>query len=248
MAVKAHGYVLLTTTQRKNLLERHSLDWNPYRHPAPENFRIPAIVKDYVDPGFHFEPKMAPRMRHQLLEFHKVGILLNDVKRINYLNGVFCDFGNSWTVPHFMLDETLHPGRLKDIQEDARADLIYFDVMVDKWNEEFPHKPIWERCLSNFDYHGKLRGGLSRRTEWPLKCLPSKYDWKAAQRARTAQQRTTTERQQESETEKRGQGPVNQRKASKPAKASARPQEKRSRQPNRVQKSTRTTRHKPKRA
>lgn len=169
IAVRAHGYVLLTRTQREDVQSVATIDWDPDRYGVPEDYRVPAIVKDYVDPSFHFLPRMIPNMIRHMKKFHRVGILLHDVKKMNYLNGLFCDFSYAWTVPHFMMDDEHGPVSFDEVYDDAVYDFADFDHMIDVWNEEHPEQRIWRRLLPNQTYQeDKLRGGF-RTDQWPLR-------------------------------------------------------------------------------
>lgn len=240
MAVRAHGYVLLTPKQKAGLLERHTMDFEPYNaDEIPEAHRIPAIVKDYVGSDVPFVPSMIPKMMRHVKEFHKIGILLHDVKSMNYLNGLFCDFSYSWTAPHFMMDKHDPRARLSVDADDAYSDFVYFDAMIDEWNEDYPRKHIWHRFLRNVDYKRERLRHKGWDSPPPLRWIPADYDWQAAKEARMAQQGSP---KGATKTKSRARSTPAKRATSAQSDKAAKSKPKRPIRVNRVQKSHKTKR------
>lgn len=142
LAVRAHGYVLLTKDQEKHITEvlGEYVDWE--NHPEPlscsglftrmevhRHEPLRAIVKDYVESSGPWVASQVPQMYADLEELHKLGILVRDIHQGNYLEGKLVDFSMAWTMYHICIDRAT-PAGVKEIRsQDPRR----FENMVDEW-------------------------------------------------------------------------------------------------------------------
>ncbi|KAH6658027.1 kinetochore Sim4 complex subunit FTA2-domain-containing protein [Truncatella angustata] len=187
VAVGCHGYLLLTRNQEDELARRGLDDWVDRFYEDEDNYPVErgpirAIVKEYIEDGEPFRRPMVPRMQRDFLALHRCGIAHRDTWAKKFRGGKVVDFSTSWTVPHHMLDLAggdRSPGR---IYEHAGLDAIYFDRMIDEWNERHGYM-IWSRITPNVMYYKRLRGWRGR---WDTRSLrdmmkvhPADYDWEA---------------------------------------------------------------------
>lgn len=144
LAVRAHGYVLLTKDQEKHITEALTefVDWE--NHPEPLSCSGPfrrweahrreplrAIVKDYVEPPAPFTASQVPQMYADLAELHKLGILVRDIHQGNYLGGKLVDFSVAWTMQHICF-ERASPAGIKEVRSEEP---YKFEEMIDHWAE-----------------------------------------------------------------------------------------------------------------
>lgn len=153
LAVRAHGYVLLTKDQEEYITELSDeyVDWE--NHPEPLGCSGPfkrweihrheplrAIVKDYVESSGPWAAAQIPQMYADLEELHKLGILVRDIHPGNYLKGKIIDFSMAWTMPHICF-ERASPAGIKEVRS---MEPYKFEQMVDDWThwyEEEIEKP-----------------------------------------------------------------------------------------------------------
>lgn len=105
LAVRAHGYLLLDSRQEAELTQRGlhcELDEdNPWcRDEHNRSTPLRAIVKDLVDGDDPFTASQVPDMWEDLENLHRLGILVHDIRVLNYLGGKPVDFSRAWTTPH----------------------------------------------------------------------------------------------------------------------------------------------------
>ncbi|KAH6842894.1 kinetochore Sim4 complex subunit FTA2-domain-containing protein [Chaetomium sp. MPI-CAGE-AT-0009] len=117
LAVRAHGYLLLTPEQEFEVIKRsaktHPDDPDPEDNPDPwyrmdeplaHGRPVHAIVKDLATDPNPFSADHVSRMCSDLEDLHKLGILVRDIKINNYLGGKLVDFSRAWTMPNPSLD------------------------------------------------------------------------------------------------------------------------------------------------
>ena len=112
LAVRAHGYLLLTPRQAAEVekrsagpkysqeeYEKNGVDfWG--RDPERRHSPVRAIIKELVSPQDPFTPEKVPQIWNDLEDIHKLGILVRDINTFNYLGGKIIDFSRAWTTPH----------------------------------------------------------------------------------------------------------------------------------------------------
>ncbi len=89
--------------------------------PLMANCPVRAIVKDLVGPEvFFFEPEHIGQMAEDLETFHRLGVLVRDIRVGNYLDGKLVDLSRSWTMPHptleYISEATLRRNRVWEPQ------------------------------------------------------------------------------------------------------------------------------------
>ncbi|KAK7728804.1 hypothetical protein SLS63_006412 [Diaporthe eres] len=148
LAVRAHGYVLLTKGQEEHItavLDEY-VDWEDHRSglfKRMEDHRhepLRAIVKDYVESTVPWAASQVPQMYPDLEELHKLGILVSVFDQGNYLGGKLVDFSMAWTVYHICIDRAL-PVSVNVLRS---CEPSRFEGMVDgwaRWNQEKIEKP-----------------------------------------------------------------------------------------------------------
>ncbi|KAK1771498.1 kinetochore Sim4 complex subunit FTA2-domain-containing protein [Phialemonium atrogriseum] len=204
LAAKCHGYFFLKEEDEKVLEDKYGLDPSAWdiddaRKDASSKdgqYRpIRVLVKDFVPGDIDFHPRQIPRMLQDLISIQNLGLVVGDMKRDAYVNGVLVDFSHSMTTPHPAITPGMAPGicdRLVAEQafHNSRGDFQEFDWIIDYWNNNDGLKRgfIWHRALANYRYVGKIRSkdpakkiprahkldGLVSR------CNPRVYDWKAS--------------------------------------------------------------------
>lgn len=144
--MRAHGYLLLTREQERDVTERlHQdyVDWENHpdhldcagvfpRWEAHRQERLRAIVKDYVPDSGWMQPWTAsqiPQMHAHLERLHELGIVFRDLHAGNYLRGKLVDFSMVWTMYPPGLDRATPAGVLRWRKRDPEA----FEGMIDQW-------------------------------------------------------------------------------------------------------------------
>jgi hypothetical protein len=147
LAVKAYGYLLLTSQQEAEVTERARgiyypppvdpdapLDgtnpWN--RWEEHRGLPVRAIVKEFVTTHEPFSSAQVPDLWKDLEDLHSLGILVRDIGVGNYLGGKLIDFSRSWTMPHPCL-EYIHPDTLCDVRQEEPLSL---DGAIVDWGIE----------------------------------------------------------------------------------------------------------------
>ncbi|KAH9906648.1 kinetochore Sim4 complex subunit FTA2-domain-containing protein [Xylariomycetidae sp. FL2044] len=159
LAVKCHGYLLLTNAQEDWLTREGASEWCDH-YDREEGEQIRCLVKDLLEDEVDFTMAMIPRMIRTMHELHKYGIVHRDVKENNYIGGVLLEFDNSITFPHMVFDFDIagYEGCAETIEfyEAPVHDLLCIDSFVDEWNETHSQK-VWHRSQRSGHYLGKLR-------------------------------------------------------------------------------------------
>lgn len=149
IAVRAHGYILLTSEQEQKVTEAHGKDYvNPetqtdlgsdeldedspwQRRGCHRHERVRAIVKDFVDEGTpDFEKSQIPQMYDDMETLHSLGILIRDIHPGNYLGGKLIDFSCSLTMYHPCLDRI----SWLDLRQMRLEEPIMFNNMIVAWS------------------------------------------------------------------------------------------------------------------
>lgn len=104
LAVRCFGYVFLNQAQEDELAQRGFTDWD--RCDAVKGRPIRGIVKEYIpdDGNGPFTYEMLPRMRRDIQDLNRLGIVTWDVRVDNYRGGRLVDFSQAHTAPHMKLD------------------------------------------------------------------------------------------------------------------------------------------------
>lgn len=190
LAIKCHGYVILTAEEEKQLRQLSSFPWTRHR-PEHQRMGIRGIVKKYVDGSAHFERSKLPQMRRDLLNLHRIGICVFDLREDNYMESKIVDFSQAHVTPHRYLD-LIH--QKSSTHEACWRDFIAFDGIVVSWNEAHPRQAYLRFFLPRMKYISRLRPS-TRATTTPFMTVPDKYlmapryDWKAASAARKSASR-----------------------------------------------------------
>ncbi len=114
LAVRAHGYLLLTPQQEAEIDRRASnakypsvdyrttLDGQNMWSRCEEHRDLPvrAIVKTLVSPEDPFTTDHVSQMWQDLEDLHRLGILVRDITVFNYIGGKLVDFSRALTTPH----------------------------------------------------------------------------------------------------------------------------------------------------
>lgn len=153
LAVRAHGYVLLTKGQEKHITEvlGEYVDWESHPEPlecsglftrmeAQRHEPLRAIVKEYIESSEPWAASQVPQMHADLEELHKLGILVRDIHQGNYLEGKIIDFSMAWTMYHICLDRATPAG----VKKMRFMEPYKFEAMIDHWahcNREEIEKP-----------------------------------------------------------------------------------------------------------
>ncbi|KAH6969199.1 kinetochore Sim4 complex subunit FTA2-domain-containing protein [Fusarium avenaceum] len=180
-------------------------------HQAPYDIPAFGIVKEFIpEPPMVLSHKASrqrtvkqlPRLLKNLHNIHKAGIVIQDLKPCQYIDGHLTDFSHAWTIPHTYGPEGgLRPRWM--FESMAAWDLHCFQEMIDEEryvNEDFglDIKMPSVRAVSNQEVLGRLRpraqtyGPLlpflaydlevtKLRTHDP-KFDPGLFDWRAAQK------------------------------------------------------------------
>lgn len=182
IAVRAHGYILLTPEQERHVTEAHGREYvdpetqtgfssdeldddSPwYRRGFHRHERLRAIVKDFVEEGTpDFEKSQIQKMYEDIETFHSLGILIRDIHPGNYLGGKIIDFGRSWTMYHPCLDRIEGEDICQLRQEEPQG----FEDMIIAWANVHETKIPIPKGLKQWS--GGLEGcGIN----------PCDYDWR----------------------------------------------------------------------
>lgn len=187
LAAGCYGYLLLNQSQ-ENAIEQ--LDAEVSAEPDPwdrqDTFSgkpLRCLVKEYLEVGATpFTPKQVSRIKNNIRQIHKLGIVIYDVRLGNYINGNLIDFSQAHTVPHFDLDLNSRMNTRSTIAKLCAHDLADFDAMMTEWNDLHPEQPIWARFLPNRLYGRRLRDNLRfkllRQKMGEGSVEIAEYDWK----------------------------------------------------------------------
>jgi len=104
LAARCYGYVLLDQSHEDELARLGFDNWD--RRAATKGRPIRGIVKEYIadDGSGPFTYAMLPRMRRDIQDLNRLGIVVFDVRADNYRAGRLIDFSQAHTVPHMELD------------------------------------------------------------------------------------------------------------------------------------------------
>ncbi|KAF4995386.1 hypothetical protein FGRMN_5170 [Fusarium graminum] len=157
LAVKAYGYIRLDLMDKK--VQQPFLDWDNSRwsesNPRGEWYKedilekivdeydlsrpMFGIVKDWApEPPSDLSPRelcqrymdQLPRQLRNVRELHKSGIVLRDLKSVQYIDGQLADFSHAWTIPHIFDPEGgIRPWWV--FESMAGVDLKCFQDMID---------------------------------------------------------------------------------------------------------------------
>ncbi|KAF5241773.1 hypothetical protein FANTH_8989 [Fusarium anthophilum] len=169
LAVKVHGYLRLYLPQIDEHIQgmiRRTMPGTQYTtfdvmemDDAEADLPIMAIVKDWIPD--HRKPtgertreaeqrriNYLPRMLRDLRQLHKCGIVVRDLKCVQYLEGHLCDFSHAWTIPHILGPEGGILSRWSFLSM-AAWDLKCFHEMAHAMNEDADlAEPPLKRCTS----------------------------------------------------------------------------------------------------
>ncbi|KAG7292883.1 hypothetical protein NEMBOFW57_002928 [Staphylotrichum longicolle] len=138
LAARCYGYVLLDQSHEDELARLGFDSWD--RRAATKGRPIRAVVKEYIadDGDGPFTYEMLPRMRRDIQDLNRLGIVVWDVRADNYRAGRLIDFSQAHTVPHMELDWNSAIYSRSHVMETCVRDLACFDDMVEEWNDEHP--------------------------------------------------------------------------------------------------------------
>lgn len=192
IAVRTHGYILLTREQERVVTEALGEDyvdwenhpghldcdgvfprWEEHRHE-----RLRAIVKDYVSVG-NGRPWTASQIQQMytdLERLHELGILVRDIHEGNYLDGKLVDFSMAWTMYHPCLERSTPSGILRSRLEDPSK----FEDMIDQWalDEGKDIEELKPNALVKWRYRPGNDTGSPGRREEDAGVDPRLYNWK----------------------------------------------------------------------
>ena len=111
VAVKTHGYLLLTPQQEAEVAQRVTGEaYNPRsgnnfwaREEQHRKLPVRAIVKALASETHH-DPAHSRDMWTDLQVIHSLGILVQDTHGGNYMDGKLVDFSRAWTMCHPSMD------------------------------------------------------------------------------------------------------------------------------------------------
>jgi len=115
LAVRAHGYLLLTPEQEVEVAKRTMPNefYDPdtdddlfgrLLEPLARDRPVHASVKDLATDEIHFGPQHVDQLCRDLEDLHRLGILVRDITTSNYIGGKLIDFSRAWTMPHPSLE------------------------------------------------------------------------------------------------------------------------------------------------
>lgn len=187
LAVRCHGYTLLTDSQEQELADRFGIqswwdddyDIDP-SDPDYDQGPRRAMIKDFIDFDQPFSPKDAPRMIRDLNQLHRCGIVVHDVKEDAYLGGKLADLSKAITVPHMMFSTPLGTDLDYLARYEVHSDLSLLGGMFSDWNEDHEDGPrIVCRPLPDGKVYEKLRSGKRSMNDIVNGCLnPREIDWR----------------------------------------------------------------------
>lgn len=183
LAAKCFGYILLSPDQELKLakLVGNSNEW--HRRDAHKGQPLRCIVKEYIEQdSVPFDFQMISRMRQDIQDINKLGIIVFDLREGNYLGGRLVDFSQAHTTPHYALDLQSTWISNSSVRDLCARDLICFDSMMDEWNTEHPKQRFWPRFLPNKAFGIRLRNHSRYFEEWGdregARLDAALYDWK----------------------------------------------------------------------
>lgn len=185
LAIKCYGYVILTEQEEDQVRQLSSFPWTRYR-PEHRQMGIRGIVKKYVESDTPFDRKKLPEMRRDLLNMHRIGICIYDLRDDNYMESKIVDFSQAHVSPHRFLDLVKQES---ETHEACWRDFVSFDGIVISWNDENPSKEYLRFFLPRRKFTSRLRASTQRHLT-PFMKVPDRYlmapryDWKAASAAR----------------------------------------------------------------
>ncbi|KAJ4247131.1 hypothetical protein NW762_013269 [Fusarium torreyae] len=228
LAIKAHGYLRVhlndqireqfTAAMQKDTPGCPDVTLDVMMH---EDLDVPvmAIVKDWVPDHrlYWYDPEYSPensrkveqrqinhlpRMLRNLRQLHKCGIVVRDLKEVQYYEGQLGDLSHAWTIPHIFGPESgLRPRW--NFASMAAWDLKCFQQMLDDYDDiareaEPPLKTHNLVAWRNDQAYGRLRPrpemhgpflpmlAYDDPRVWDLKDFPpydpAEFNWKAAQK------------------------------------------------------------------
>jgi hypothetical protein len=149
--------VFLSLEQEDALAQRGFNDWG--RRDATKGRPIRGIVKEYI-PNAGTEPftyEMLPRMRRDIQDLNRLGIVVWDVRTDNYRAGRLVDFSQAHTAPHIALDWNSTIYSRCHIMETCVRDQACFDAVVQEWNYNNPDRKFWRPFMPSLDFGRRLR-------------------------------------------------------------------------------------------
>ncbi|KAF4960611.1 hypothetical protein FSARC_10425 [Fusarium sarcochroum] len=182
LAIKAHGYLCVYLKGKildqfnaavREAFPDRSYDMQSLLYHDDPDVPVMAIVKDWVQdhrlpntsklPRETVERQMShlPRMLRNIRQLHKCGIVVRDLKDVQYYDGQLGDLSHAWTIPHILGPESgLRPRWT--FTSMAAWDLSCFQDILDDWNEmaqkqEPPLKTHNLIACRNSEAHGRLR-------------------------------------------------------------------------------------------
>ncbi len=175
LAIDAHGYLMLTPEQEKEVARRTGP--NDHYDPDPDidndlfgrcleplvrDRPIHAIVKEFATwSEREFGPKDVDQMCRDLNSLHRLGILVRDITLSNYIDGKLIDFSRAWTMPHPSLDR-ISEERLREQRYSDPHDLQ--DCIFDLRLGDYVHDELVARLLETSENDGC--GTDPRRYDW----------------------------------------------------------------------------------
>ncbi|KAK4187402.1 kinetochore Sim4 complex subunit FTA2-domain-containing protein [Podospora australis] len=165
LAVKAHGYLLLTADQEADLSGTKT--WGRWEDHRGQPIR--AIAKEYVEEtsDLYSSAAVPEQMWADLQALHSLGIVVRDIHENNYLDGKLVDFSQAYTMYHPSLDQISRSnwGRL------YWRDPYQLESVVLDW--------IWEHRKLNAEVPKSLnRATLVAQGSENYNIDPRKYDWR----------------------------------------------------------------------
>lgn len=185
VAVRAHGYLLLTPTQEAEIttkswgerykpdVEEDELNSTKPWHRSEQHRYLPirCIVKDLATSPEHFTPSQIKTMWRDLEHFHRLGILVRDIGVGNFIGGKIIDLSRAWTTPHpafmYLEEYQLDEHRRLDLQRLRHAIIDFADGEGWDWRQVKIPEDL-TKCES-----GKGEGELDR-----FGVDPRLYDWR----------------------------------------------------------------------
>ncbi|KAJ4006067.1 hypothetical protein NW766_010893 [Fusarium irregulare] len=155
----------------------------------------PELIKRYI--------RHMPRLLRNLKELHKSGIVVRDVKGLQYLDGQLVDFSFAWTIPHIFGPESgvRPPWTFESI---AAWDLQCFQYMLDDLDRKaelavprlkkhnltaWPKDDIYDRLRPRPQLYGPFLPMLVHDDDQIHEMLrrppfdPAKFNWRAVQKS-----------------------------------------------------------------
>ncbi|AEO70537.1 uncharacterized protein THITE_2122138 [Thermothielavioides terrestris NRRL 8126] len=175
LAVHCYGYVLLSRRHEHDLAQLGFTDWD--RRDAVKDRPIRGIVKEYIadDGSGPFTFEMLPRMRQDIIDLNRLGIVVWDVRADNYRAGRIVDFSQAHTAPHMELDWNSTAYARSQVMDCCVRDRACFDDMIEEWNENHPDQKFWRRFMPNLAFGQRLRD-MTRYRESLYRQEGAKFD------------------------------------------------------------------------